>query len=204
MKLRHRLFALGLTLSFCGIACDDSPSRDVVATESTAEQEDSDEVAPFGFRASQTPREAERELAPLRARADAAFDDLLRADEPDHSGTPGAKQRYDNRIGPQPWPMDLPDRWPIPDQGQLLAVTRAGDAERLLLVDLPGRPELAFASYRDVLRERGFEVEIPTRLPERAQHALYARRGEEHAMLRFFARADATRLEILLLRRSAS
>ena len=70
-------------------------------------------------------------------------------------------------------------------------------ARHLLLVDLPGAPDQALSSYREALQRSGFETRRP-RDPQ-LRHALHARRGDEQAVLTFFARDDATRLEIFFL-----
>lgn len=122
----------------------------------------------------------------VRARADAAFAELE-----------GGRTRFESRIGPQPWPDDLPANWPIPDQGRLLANTAQQGGGRLLLVDLPDAPERALDFYRTALERGGYEVS--SREAKKPGHALHARHGRDEAVLTFIPRADATRVEILFL-----
>jgi len=108
------------------------------------------------------------------------------------------RERYESRIGPQPWPADLPERWPTPQTAMVLADSRRGDEGRLLLVDLPGDPDRALTRFQEALHRGGFETQRP-RDPQ-LRHALHAHRGEQQAVLTFFARNDATRLEIFFIR----
>ena len=107
------------------------------------------------------------------------------------------RERYQSRIGPQPWPGNLPDRWPTPEAAMVLADTRRGGGGRLLLVDLPVDPERALALYRDALHRGGFETQRPR--DPRLRHALHVHRDDEQAVLTFLPRADATRLEIFFV-----
>jgi hypothetical protein len=68
---------------------------------------------------------------------------------------------------------------------------------RLLLVDLPGDLDQAIVLYRRALGEVGFEVVRGRGGTDR--HRLRAQRGDVEAKLRFFARRDVTRLEILFV-----
>jgi hypothetical protein len=123
----------------------------------------------------------------LLARADAAFEAL---------GS-GGRTRSESRIGPQPWPDDLPARWPRLDHAQVLSDTRRQEGDRLLLVDLPGTPDHALDRYREALEDVGFDVVRPN--TQRPLHALHARRGADEVVLTFFGREHATRIEILFL-----
>lgn len=105
--------------------------------------------------------------------------------------------RRDARIGPQPWPTDLPVGWPRPDDARVLADSRRNEGDRLILADLPGPPERALARYRDALHALGYAVER-TRT-RRFPHALHARGEHAEAVLTFFERDARTRVEILLL-----
>jgi len=128
--------------------------------------------------------------AQIRARADAAFAAL----------DSNRQIRSESRIGPQPWPEDLPAGWPRPDHALLLADTRRdelGRLGRLLLVDLPDAPARALDSFRKALGQNGFESRRPH--TGDAGHALQVRRGELEARLTFIGRGRTTRLEILFL-----
>ncbi|MEE8164137.1 MAG: hypothetical protein V3T64_01070 [Myxococcota bacterium] len=125
--------------------------------------------------------------ARIRARADAAFAAL----------DSNRRIRFESRIGPQPWPEDLPADWPRPDRAQVLADTRRDKLGRLLLVDLPDTPARALDSFREALLQHGFEARRPR--SGDTGHALHVRRGELEAILTFIGRERTTRLEILFL-----
>jgi len=120
-------------------------------------------------------------------RADAAFETL--------NATGGHKTRFESRIGPQPWPSDLPEDWPTPRDASVVADTKGRDDGRLLLIDLSISIDRALDSYLRALRDNGFEVARPARGGGR--NSLRARSGRTEASLHFFARDDSTRLEIL-------
>ncbi len=134
-------------------------------------------------------------LAAVRARADAAFAAL----------DPGRIERSRTRIGPQPWPRDLPAAWPRLDPARVVADSVRPGRGRLLLVDVPGAPEHALESLREALDERGFETRRPERL--RAPIALHAWLGDDDVVLTFHDREydrehdreRHTRLEILFV-----
>jgi hypothetical protein len=122
----------------------------------------------------------------VRNRANAAFDALN-----------GRKSRFESRIGPQPWPRDLPQNWPRPRGASVLADTNGREEGRLLLIDLPDSIDQALDAYQLALRASGFEV-VRAGTDGRGG-ALQASRGGMNATLRFFPRADSTRLEILFI-----
>lgn len=122
------------------------------------------------------------ELEVIRSRADAAFAAL---DEP--------SARSETRIGPQPWPADLPAGWPRLQDGRVLADTRR-NGDRLLLVDLPGEPDDARDRYGAALRAEGFDV-VPG--ADRAAGSLRATGATTAAELTFYPRETVTRVEIL-------
>jgi len=128
----------------------------------------------------------EAEARDLRARADAAFAELE-----------GGHTRFESRIGPQPWPDDLPTNWPIPAQARLVASTAQQSGGRLLLVDLPGSSDRARELYRDALERGGYDVS--NHETKKLKQALLAKHGRDQAVLTFIGRAEATRVEILLL-----
>lgn len=123
----------------------------------------------------------------IRTRADTAFAELAAA----------GRSRFETRIGPQPWPRDLPSNWPQPTGARVVADTAQQAGDRLLLVDLPGTPDEALDSYRNVLRGRGYDVAEPT--TRRSTRALHAKRDGDEAVLTFFGRKHDTRLEILFI-----
>ena len=110
----------------------------------------------------------------------------------------GQPSRFETRIGPQPWPEDLPSRWPRPTEARVVADTRQQRGDRLLLVDLPDFPGEALDSYRDALRGRGYDVVDAPQTP-RASHVLHAIREGDEAVLTFLGRKQGTRLEILFI-----
>jgi hypothetical protein len=109
--------------------------------------------------------------------------------------------KSETRVGPQPWPRDLPPRWPRPAEATLVADTKQAAGDRLMLVNLPGPPDRAVERYSEALSASGYEVDpAKSRKPGSALHV----RGENHeAVLIFFAREKATRVEILFLTRAA-
>jgi hypothetical protein len=171
MKLQSLLIS-GCALCLIGLAaCDGRDSVDV-------EPGRDGPFEPSGDPSSRT--------GDVRTRADAAFAELAQG-----------RTRFESRIGPQPWPEDLPSDWPRPTKARVVADTKQQHADRLLLVDLPGRPDEALDSYRNVLRGHGYEV-VRQRTP-RTTHALHVKRGGDKAVLTFFGRRHATRLEILFI-----
>jgi len=191
--------ALALALALLVAAgCDDSSSRPANTKPESRARAGFEGTTSFGFQ----PEPAPAQGADVRSRADAAFAELMEADpiqaEPGSDGSSaGARDRFETRVGPQAWPSDLPSRWPIPDSGRLIADTRRTQGGRLLLVDLPGAPDRALDAYLEALREAGFEVDRGDL--RSAPSALFARRGEDQAVLTFVARETDTRLEILFV-----
>ena len=128
------------------------------------------------------------DLAAIRERADAAF--------AERESTPS---RSESRIGPQPWPTDLPARWPRPEEGRVLADLRR-DGDRLLLVDWPGASGGAVDRFDAALRAEGFVVVPGQRVGAKS---LSARDAMTRAELTFFPRESVTRVEILFQERDA-
>ncbi|MEM9175348.1 MAG: hypothetical protein AAGC67_08935 [Myxococcota bacterium] len=124
------------------------------------------------------------DLAAIRDRADAAFADL---------DTPRA--RSESRIGPQPWPADLPARWPRLADGRVLADLQR-DGHRLLLVDLPGDPREALDRYAAALRAEGFDT-APGPAGGAASLRVRDAATDGGADLTFYRREEVTRVEIL-------
>jgi hypothetical protein len=122
----------------------------------------------------------------IRTRADAAFAELA-----------VGRSRFETRIGPQPWPRDLPSNWPKPTGARVVADTTQQAGDRLLLLDVPGTPDEALDSYRKVLRGLGYDVAQPK--TRQSTRALHAKRDGDEAVLTFFGRKHATRLEILFI-----
>jgi hypothetical protein len=122
--------------------------------------------------------------------ADAAFASL--ESEPTRSET---------RVGPQPWPEDLRDAWPTLRQATVVADTKGGTGDRLLLINLPGDADQAMAFVETALRGHGYDVERPKL--QRGRRALHAQSPDHEAVLTFFPRQDATRMEILILHHAA-
>ncbi len=150
--------------------------------EPGAREADSGETLPFEL--------TEDRAASIRETADAAFAELE-----------SAPTRSETRVGPQPWPKDLPGRWPFPTEATVVADTRHGAGDRLLLVNLPGSPDRAMAAYQSALRERGYDVDRGQLRPP--LRALQAQSPEHQAVLTFIAREKATRVEILFLAKAA-
>lgn len=191
--------ALALALALLAAnACDDASTRTTDTMPTSQDRAGFEGTTRFGFRPAPPPAQG----ADVRSRADAAFAELMEADrahsEPDRAGTSaGAPDRFDTRVGPQAWPSNLPRSWPIPDSGRLIADTSRAQGGRLLLVDLPGEPDRALDAYSEALLEAGFEVDRGER--DSAPRALFARRGEDQAVLTFVAHETDTRLEILFV-----
>ncbi len=122
----------------------------------------------------------------IRKRADTAFAELAKG-----------RSRFETRIGPQPWPRDLPSNWPKPTGARVVADTAQQAGDRLLLLDLPGTPDETLDSYRNVLRGLGYDVAQPT--TRQSTRALHAKRDGDEAVLTFFGRKHDTRLEILFI-----
>jgi hypothetical protein len=125
-----------------------------------------------------------------RSRADAAFAALEQ--EP---------VRGESRVGPQPWPADLPRAWPRPRQATVVADTRRSTGDRLLLVNLPGPADEALDEFRRALIENGYEVD-PPRI-DSTRPTLRVKSGDDRAVLTFYAREKVTRIEILFPARAA-
>ena len=142
--------------------------------------------APYARVAAGSPADAR--LDAIRERADARFDEARDAKHLPPTRT---------RVGPQPWPDDLPGDWPVLDGAQLLADSVQAAGDRLLLVDWPEQPARAVARLRAALEARGYRVAEPRMRSTR--HALHARGGAGEIVLTVFARDDASRLEILFL-----
>jgi len=180
MKLRFLLF-VGFTVCVANL-----PSCN--GTE-TADSDDSIQVSidrPDSER-SRRPDRSRAALADVLSRADAAFSEL----------EGHRRVRLESHIGLQPWPDDLPTRWPIPKQARVVAVAIQRQGNRLLLVDLPGSPRASLEFYRDALRERGYHVPRPE--SQNSTRALYAKSADTEAVLTFFDRKHGTRLEILFV-----
>jgi hypothetical protein len=135
---------------------------------------------------------ADARLDAIRERADARFDEARGARRQPPSRT---------RVGPQPWPDDLPGDWPVLDGAQLLADSVQAAGDRLLLVDWPVQPARAVARLREALEARGYRIAEPR--VRSARHALHARGAAGEIVLTVFARDDASRLEILFLASTA-
>jgi hypothetical protein len=175
MKLHELLVTAGALFSLAWIGCD--AGEDLESKRGCSEWAVEDaENNPLSLEAAGN----------VRNRANAAFDALN-----------GRKTRFESRIGPQPWPRDLPENWPRPRGASLLADTNGRDEGRLLLIDLSDSIDQALDAYQLALRESGFEV-VRAGTDGRGG-ALHASRGGMKATLRFFARADSTRLEILFI-----
>jgi hypothetical protein len=177
--LARLMIVLAAFMSFALAGCDGAPPPGAgAAAESNRPEQPAASIESAIHAGTQ---------ARIRARADAAFAAL----------NSNGRSRFESRIGPQPWPEDLPANWPRPDHAQLLADTRRDGLGRLLLVDLPETPARALDSFREALLQSGFE----TRRPRSGDtgHALHVRRGELEVTLTFIARERWTRLEILFL-----
>jgi hypothetical protein len=119
----------------------------------------------------------------IRDSADAAF-----------ASIENAPTRSESRVGPQPWPADLPKRWPRLRDATVVADTKRGGGERLLLANFPGDPDAAMDSIQTAFRDRGYRVE-----QARSDRTVHARSDDHRVVLTFFPRKKVTRVEILLL-----
>ena len=168
--LRCLCACLVIALAACDPASNEVPSR----TDTAA--------------AAHSTRAPGEHARSVRERADAAF-----------AALEAPAIRHQTRVGPQPWPEDLPSRWPLLPEATVVADTLRAEGDRLLLVNLPGSPADAIDFYHDALVERGYRVERP-RL-RRDRHALHAQSAEHEAVLTFISRDRITRVEILFLAR---
>jgi hypothetical protein len=181
MKLRALLF-VGFAV------CTGSlPSCDGTETAETAAPIQASTTAARGTGQGERPHRSMAGLAAVRTRADAAFAEMEGA----------RRSRFESRIGLQPWPEDLPRSWPTPNQARVVAIAMQPQGNRLLLVDLPGSPRETLESYRDLLRARGYHVVRPA--SHESTQTLHATLGDDEAVLTFFRRKQATRLEILFV-----
>jgi hypothetical protein len=155
------------------------------ACEEPTERKAASGITP-GFYQTTRPARSSDWADAIRNSADAAFATL-----------DGPTTQSETRVGLQPWPEDLPVKWPILESATVVADTRRSGGERLLLVDVPGAPDQVMDSYQSALRDGGYEVDRP-RL-RRTRRALHAQSPEHRAVLTFFARKELTRIEILFL-----
>ena len=170
------------------VACSDSedPQLDPVAGSAHFDRiEDSENAGNTGNDGRPIGSETS-----ARGRAEAAFAALEK--EP---------ARSESRVGPQPWPDDLPRAWPRPSQATVVADTRRSAGDRLLLVNLPGPLDHALFEFRGALVENGYEVESPQADSNRP--TLRVKKGDDRAVLTFYAREKVTRIEILFPARAA-
>ncbi len=180
MKLRS-LLIVGFAVCIALLpSCDATESAETAASTKASN-------SARGTGLARRPKHSKTGLAAVRARADAAFAEMKGA----------RRSRFESRIGLQPWPKDLPRNWPTPSRARVVAVAMQPQGNRLLLVDLPGSPRAALKSYRDLLRAGGYHVVRPAR--RESTHALHARLDDDEAVLTFFERKQATRLEILFV-----
>jgi hypothetical protein len=140
-------------------------------------------------------------LDAIRARADRAFDGMSDAQMRPPGRAGDTTSRGTSRIGPQPWPADLPTAWPRLESARVLADTRR-DGDRLLLVDLPGSPDHAAAEYGEALRARGYAIDQTD--GARVGRTIHVESPYHEAVLTFFPRDEITRIEILFLEKAAS
>lgn len=184
MKLRSLLF-IGFAVCIALLpSCDGTESAETAApTKASA-------AAP-GTGLAKRPKHPMAGLTAVHARADAAFAEMKGA----------SRSRSESRIGLQPWPEDLPRNWPTPSRARVVGVAMQPQGNRLLLVDLPGSPRAALESYQNLLRAGGYHVVRPA--TRKSTHALHARLDDDEAVLRFFERKQATRLEILFVGRGS-
>ncbi len=179
-----RRAALTLVLLFCLTGCGESHQETTIATGvGVVDIENSSATRPQA--------KAER-LDGVRSRADAAFAKLGSED----------RTQSQSRIGLQPWPEDLPARWPRPNESRVLADTSRHEGDRLLLVDVPDDPAAAATFYQAALLAEGYEVDRTS--TRRVQHALHASLADHEVVLTFLPREKATRIEILFLRGATS
>lgn len=181
MKLRPLLFVFCVALLS---SCDGTETADSDASLQLSIDTPGGEPSPRTNR-------SRRALADVLTRADAAFAEM--------EGR--GRVRFESHIGLQPWPDDLPSSWPTPSQARVVAVAMQRQGNRLFLVDLPGSPGESLEFYRDALRTRGYRVVRPA-LQESAP-TLHAKSADAEAVLTFFDRMHATRLEILFVGRGS-
>ena len=174
--------ASAIALLFMLGACDDGSTSRPDGVTSSATPVAGDERAKRPARGDA--------LDAVRERADQAFAELE-----------SPRARGESRIGPQPWPEDLPARWPRFEDGRVLADTRR-EGNRLLLVDLSGDPAEALDRYDDALRAGGFEV-APGRGGGAGSLRVIDATTQAAAELTFYPRETVTRVEILFLERSS-
>lgn len=172
--------ALALTLAACDDAFLQAPSH-----------ESANELAHPGAGVAESGGTArlalsENRASAIRSAADAAFARLE-----------GRSARHESRVGPQPWPSDLPGRWPVLPDATVVADTRRSEGDRLLLINVPGSAEQAIRLYESVLIDRGYRVDRPPLRRER--RALHAQGADHEAVVTFSARERTTRVEILFL-----
>jgi len=157
---------------------------------------DHDNAAPTApGTSSVNPSSDSSRLGSIRSRADSAFAAL---DQVDAKRVP--RTRSESRIGPQPWPADLPNAWPRFENAKVLADTRR-NGDRLLLVNVPAGTEQAALEFEEALRDQGYEVDP---LATRTGHALHAESTDHEVVLTFYPREKVTRLEILFPGKRAS
>lgn len=180
MKLRSLLFAGCAACAAALTSCDGTETLDAKATTHDSVEARGDGQLERSYRSGALG-------VGVRTRADAAFAEMAG----------GGRTRFESRIGLQPWPEELPTNWPTPSQASVVAVAKQEQGDLLVLVDLPGSLDQALESYRGELRARGYHVVRSASHP--SPHALHAKRGEDEAVLTFFGRKRATRLEILFV-----
>lgn len=182
MKLRSLLF-VGFAACVASLAsCDGSENANRDASIQVA-------IDPPDEEPNRHPKRSRAPLTKILARADAAFAEMEMKGQ--------QAERFESHIGPQPWPDDLPSDWPTPTQARVVAVTIQDQGNRLLLVDLPESAHESLIFYRDALRAGGYQV--ATAKTQKSAYALHAINGDDEAVLTFFDRKHATRLEILLI-----
>jgi len=183
MKFRSLLFA-GCAACFAGsISCEGSDSND---TDASIRLEVGSDQQLERIDRSGTGTNA------FLKRADTAFDEMNEA----------GRTRFETRVGLQPWPEDLRGKWPEPRGARVVADSMQRQGNRLLLIDLPDSPDEALELYRDELEANSYYVLRRESSPP-AGHAIYAKRGDDEAILSFFGREQATRLEILFVSRGS-
>lgn len=189
MKLAVPLVMLWSLFALALFGCDEpiSHERERVSSPSAAEDD--------------APAQGSSHWADaIRSRAEAAHADAAHRAEADRPTPTASTRRSQSRVGPQPWPQDLPDAWPRFASATVVADTQQSGGERLLLVDWPGAPENAQGVIQRALLDRGYRVERPE-LRRRAR-ALHAEAADHEAVLTFHAREQVTRVEILILARA--
>jgi hypothetical protein len=180
MKLRT-LFCVGFTVCVGNLpSCNGTETADSDASIQVS-------IDRPGSERSRRPDRSRAALTEVLSRADAAFAELE-----------GQRRvPLESHIGLQPWPDDLPASWPTPKQARVVAVAIQRQGNRLLLVDLPGSPGASLEFYRDALRDRGYSVARPEL--QNSTRVLHAKSADIEAVLTFFDRKHATRLEILFV-----